>query len=97
LELDGGERSDLRPGSFTRGVRVPGTHCKETGGTQSRSGRGSEERKSYPCLCNDKITGRPARSLFTILTELHRLPSYDNGPRKIELWIILLCMLQIWV
>jgi len=36
---------------------------------QSRSGRGSEEER--PSLCQELNPGCPARSLVTILTELH--------------------------
>jgi len=40
---------------------------------QSRSGRDGEEKKSHHCPCRDFNPGRPARSLVTVLTDLHRL------------------------
>jgi hypothetical protein len=41
-------------------------------GSQSRSGRGGEEKGSYYCPCRELNPGRPARSLVAILTELPR-------------------------
>jgi hypothetical protein len=41
-------------------------------GPQGRSGRGGEEEKSHHSLCR-LITGLPARSVVTVLTELPRL------------------------
>jgi hypothetical protein len=38
--------------------------------TQSGSRRGGEERKFHHCPCWKLTSGRPARSLFSILTEL---------------------------
>jgi hypothetical protein len=45
------------------------------GGLHSRSGHGGEEKISLPCQKSN--SDRPARSLVTILTELHKLCGYE--------------------
>jgi len=44
---------------------------KRLRGPQNRSGCGGKEEK-IPCPCRESNTGGPARSLVTILSELHR-------------------------
>jgi len=55
---------------------------RKLGGPQSRPRRGGEEKKS-PTL-HGMETGRPARELVTILTELSRLPY--TGPLRLRKW-----------
>jgi len=50
-------------------------------GFQIRSGHGGEENKSDHCSCLESNSGRPARSLVTILTELF---SYHRPIRIID-------------
>jgi hypothetical protein len=45
---------------------------RRLGGSQSRSGRGGEEKNS-PFPCKESNPGRPARSVVIVLTELSRL------------------------
>jgi hypothetical protein len=61
--------------------RVESPRCpydKKLGGRQNRYGRCGEEKKSYHCPSRELNTGRPARSLVTILTELPRLYTFKS-------------------
>jgi hypothetical protein len=44
------------------------------GGPQSRSGRGGEVKESYHFPYRELNSGRPVRSLVTVLTKVLRLP-----------------------
>jgi hypothetical protein len=62
--LDGGEWSASRPGRFKPRERAPATHwVRRLGGSQSRSGRGGEEKNSQP----PRITGRKSYENLLIL------------------------------
>jgi hypothetical protein len=75
VALDGGECSVSHLGRFTPGLRDPCSHWTGGwggGGSQSLSGRSSEEKKSHHCPCREMNPGRSSRSLAYILTELTR-------------------------
>jgi len=58
---------------FSRGQDQPCPFDMRLVGPQSRSERGGEEKKSLHCPCRELKTGRPARSLVSVLTEVFRL------------------------
>jgi len=69
--LDGGEWSASRPCGFTPGVRALGTHW--IGGWVSpRAGLDAVLKNFHYYHCRKLNPGRPAPSLVSLLTELHR-------------------------
>jgi hypothetical protein len=77
-----GEWSASRPGHFTPGGKSPRYALdRRLGGIQSRDWCGGE--KKIPSPCRESNPYRPTLSLFTILTELRQLPSFNcRGARK---------------
>jgi hypothetical protein len=72
--LHGDKWSTSCSGGFTPGERVPGTHWIG-GWVGPRIGRNAVAKRKNPftVYCRESKSGRPARSLVTILTERYRL------------------------
>jgi len=84
--LDGSEWSASSHGRFIYEVGAPGIHLIDWMCFGASLDLVAKKKEFHPCHCREFNSGRPAPSLVSILTELHRLPLSDaefvNNGRK---------------
>jgi hypothetical protein len=84
-----------RPDHFTSGEKAPGTH-RIGGWAGPKTGLDAAMKRKIPVPCREPNPYRPARGLFTVLTELprhlrycinlQRLDFFSSPPRPDQLW-----------
>jgi hypothetical protein len=79
-----------RPGRFTPGEKIPGTHCIGCW-VSPRTDPDAMRKSRNPYPCRESNPGRIASSLVTVLTELSRLPNQVCWHYKMFLSIINFC------